>query len=128
LQKCRLNSILAECTEGASPEHRPSMERGAEAIKNSCLELTQLKDDGCDLIGSLECATAVRTLRHLTKRKETEAVCNNLASETHQQLTETDVQLKERWLIAAEVTAPHLLVDHIAELKGILFYCNSFCS
>ena len=97
------------------------MERGAEAIKSSSLELTQLKDDGCDLIGSLQCATAVRTLRNLTKRKETEAVCNNLAGETQQRLTQTDGQLKERWLSASKVTAPHLLVDDIAALKGIIF-------
>ena len=45
----RLNSILAECTEGSSPASRP-LERGEAALKNSDIALSQLKNDGCDLV------------------------------------------------------------------------------
>ena len=66
----------------------------------------------------------MRTLRHLTQRKETETECNNLSTEIHDRLTKTDGEIKERWAIAAEITAPHLLVVDINELQGKFIRIN----
>nr|CAH0109653.1 unnamed protein product [Daphnia galeata] len=116
----RLSDIIKLCTKSA--DHHASKlvgEKGEAALVASHDVLKRLKDDGCDLIGSVESSSAVRTGRRLDQRQTTETECTALSEVCSTHVNEVDILLQSTWTEAFKNTAPHQLTSDIKEIQGM---------
>ncbi|KAK4010986.1 hypothetical protein OUZ56_020106 [Daphnia magna] len=114
----RLDGIVKQCTK--STDHAKLVgEKGEAALLTSFNVLKRLKDDGCDLIGSVESSSAVRIGRRSSQRRATETECTALSEACSSHVDTVNVKLQATWTEAFKNTAPHQLTADINEIQGM---------